>query len=50
MQRKFIEADDKMLAEHKRNQLALIEVMNVYTYHVCWWTSFGDVPYSEASG
>jgi len=47
--RKFIEADDKMLAEHKRNQLALIEVMNVYTYHVLV-DIFGDVPYSEAIG
>ena len=47
--RKFIEADDKMLAEHKRNQLALIEVMNVYTYHVLV-DIFGDVPYSEAVG
>ena len=46
---KFIEADDKMLAEHKRNQLALIEVMNVYTYSVLV-DIFGDVPYSEAIG
>jgi hypothetical protein len=46
---KFIEADDKMLEEHKRNQLALIEVMEVYTYHVLV-DIFGDVPYSEAIG
>ena len=46
---KFIEADDKMLAEHKRNQLALIEVMNVYTYSVLV-DIFGDVPYFEAIG
>ena len=46
---KFIEADDKMLAEHKRNQLALIEVMNVYTYSVLV-DIFGDVPYFEAMG
>lgn len=46
---KFINDDDKMLEEHKRNQLALIEVMEVYTYSVLV-DIFGDVPYSEAVG
>ena len=47
--RKFIEADDKLLASYKENQLAIVEVMEVYTYHVLV-DIFGDVPYSEAIG
>ncbi|MEJ6498677.1 MAG: SusD/RagB family nutrient-binding outer membrane lipoprotein [Cryomorphaceae bacterium] len=47
--RKFIEADDKLLASYKDNQLAIVEVMEVYTYHVLV-DIFGDVPYSEAIG
>ncbi|MEJ6737490.1 MAG: SusD/RagB family nutrient-binding outer membrane lipoprotein [Cryomorphaceae bacterium] len=47
--RKFIEADDKLLASYKVNQLAIVEVMEVYTYHVLV-DIFGDVPYSEAIG
>ncbi|KRO84107.1 MAG: hypothetical protein ABR87_06090 [Cryomorphaceae bacterium BACL7 MAG-121220-bin83] len=47
--RKFIEADDKLLASSKVNQLAIVEVMEVYTYHVLV-DIFGDVPYSEAIG
>jgi hypothetical protein len=47
--RKFIEADDKLLASYEVNQLAIVEVMEVYTYHVLV-DIFGDVPYSEAIG
>lgn len=36
-------------AEHQRNQLALVEVLSVYTFGVLV-DIFGDVPYSEAIG
>lgn len=48
--RKTIEATttiDDAGAKQKQNQLAMIEIMNVYTYAKLV-ESFGDVPYSEA--
>jgi hypothetical protein len=44
---KVIEADQALNATVKANQLAVIEVMEVYTWSVLVNT-FGDIPYSEA--
>lgn len=45
--RKLIEADEALDAAEKKNMLAMIDVMEVYTWSVLI-TTFGDVPYSEA--
>jgi hypothetical protein len=45
--RKFIEMDEILSDAARRNQLAIIEVMQVFTYHVLVDT-FGNIPYSEA--
>lgn len=45
--RKITEADVTLSAGQKANQLAIIEVMEVYTWTVLVDT-FGDIPYSEA--
>jgi hypothetical protein len=45
----LIEADDKIIADNKANQLAQIEVMQVYAYQVLV-DIFGDIPYSAAFG
>lgn len=45
--RKTLEADDIISAEHKKNQLAMIEVLEVFAYHVLV-DIFGDVPYEQA--
>jgi len=50
--RKYVQAATIILpedAEYQRNQLAIIEVLEIYTYHVLV-DIFGDVPYSEAVG
>lgn len=43
----FIEADENLTDLQKRNQLAMIEVLQVFTFHVLVDT-FGNIPYSEA--
>lgn len=44
---RIISADATMLPAVKANQLAMVDVMQVFTYNVLVNT-FGDVPYSEA--
>ncbi len=44
---RLIAADETMNAAQKANQLAMIEMMQVYTYAILINT-FGDVPYTEA--
>lgn len=41
------EADEVISAEEKANQLALIDIMQVYAWSVLL-TTFGDIPYEEA--
>lgn len=38
---------DVVNATTRKNQLAIVDIMTVYTYHYLF-TTFGDVPYSEA--
>lgn len=44
---KAVEADATLLASHKEQQKAVIDVLEVYTYQTLV-DIFGDVPYSEA--
>lgn len=45
----FIEADELLSQTAKDNQLAMCEVMQVFTFHVLV-DIFGDIPYMEAFG
>ena len=45
--RTLINASESLLEEHKRNQLAIIDVIEVMSYTILV-DIFGDVPYSEA--
>ena len=45
----FIQEDEILTDAAKRNQLAMIEVLQVFTYHVLVDT-FGDIPYNQALG
>lgn len=45
----FIEANANLTAEQKANQLAIADILQVFSYHVLV-DIFGDVPYSEAIG
>ncbi|WP_224997433.1 SusD/RagB family nutrient-binding outer membrane lipoprotein [Cesiribacter sp. SM1] len=45
--RRLIEANTELDAAEKENQLAMIDVLEVYTWSVLI-TTFGDVPYREA--
>ena len=45
----FIQEDEILTDAAKRNQLAMIEVLQIFTYHVLVDT-FGDIPYSQALG
>ncbi|MEO0895125.1 MAG: SusD/RagB family nutrient-binding outer membrane lipoprotein [Bacteroidota bacterium] len=47
--KKLIEADEVTPAAQKANQLAIVEVMSVYAWHVLV-DIFGDIPYTEALG
>ena len=47
--KKFIQEDALLNEAFKRNQLAMTEVMQVFTYHVLV-DIFGNIPYSEALG
>ncbi len=44
---KIITNDQTLNAAQKANQLAIIEIMKVYSYHILVDT-FGDIPYKEA--
>jgi hypothetical protein len=44
---KIIEADGTLTTGEKANKLAMIDIMQVYSYNILV-TTFGDVPYSEA--
>ncbi len=44
---RIITEDESLSASQKSNQLAMIDIMQVYTYDILIKT-FGDIPYSEA--
>lgn len=47
--RKLVEADEVIPAAQKTNQLAMIEVMSIFGWHILV-DIFGDIPYTEALG